>query len=311
MQALTLIAALGAAIPPAHESATGCRAADERDARAASSALAPEPTTGEVTSKDGTRIGFARSGAGPVLVLVGGALSDRSGLEPLAALLAEEFTVINYDRRGRGASGDTPPYAIAREVEDIEALIDAAGGSASVFGHSSGAVLALEAANALPTKVAKLAMFEPPFVLDDSRPRVPADFVAHVTELVAAGKRGDAVAYFMEDGVGLPSGVVDQMRAMPMWPGLEALAHTLAYDGTLMGGTQAGQPLPTGRWTAVEAPALVMSGGASDAWLHTAAGAAAELLPRAEHRVLKGLDHSAAITAPQVLAPVLVEFFAD
>ena len=188
---------------------------------------------------------------------------------------------------------------------------DAAGGSACVFGHSSGAVLALEAATRLPAKVRKQVLFEPPFVVDDSRPRVPADFVAYVTELVAAGQRGDAVAYFMTDAVGVPREFVDGMKKSPMWAEMERSAHTLVYDGTLMGDTQAGKPLPAARWATAKAPALVLSGGASDAWLHAAAEALAALLPDAEHRVLEGLDHSAAIMAPQKLAPVLTEFLAD
>ena len=280
----------------------------------AGAAPAPEVTAGHVTSKDGTRIGYGRSGTGPVLVLCSGALSERADLAPLAALLSARFTVLNHDRRGRGESGDTPPYAVEREVEDIAALLDSAvpaGGKAFVFGHSSGAVLALEAASRLPDRIAKVLLFEPPFVVDDSRPRVPADFVARVTELVATGRRGDAVAYFMSDAVGLPAELVERMREMPMWPGLESRAHTLAYDGTLMGDTQAGKPLPTTRWAAAVMPALVLSGGASEPWLRAAAEATAELLPGAEHRVLEGLDHSAAVMAPEVLAPVLVEFFAD
>ena len=271
----------------------------------------PKPASAVVTSKDGTRIAYDKTGAGPVLVLCAGALSDRSNTTRLAALLSERFTVINYDRRGRGASTDTLPYAVEREVEDIEALIDAAGGSACVFGHSSGAVLALEAATRLPAKVRKQVLFEPPFVVDDSRPRVPADFVAYVTELVAAGQRGDAVAYFMTDAVGVPREFIDGMKKSPMWAEMERSAHTLVYDGTLMGDTQAGKPLPAARWATAKAPALVLSGGASDAWLHAAAGALAALLPDAEHRVLEGLDHSAAIMAPQKLVPVLNEFLAD
>ena len=264
-----------------------------------------------VTSKDGTRIGFDRTGEGPVLVLVAGALSDRSSTTRLAALLSERSTVINYDRRGRGESTDTLPYAVEREVEDIEALIDAAGGSASVFGHSSGAVLALEAAARLPAKVRKQVLFEPPFVVDDSRPRVPEDFVAHIDELIAAGKRGDAVAYFMTDAVGVPAEFVDGMKKSPMWAAMERTAHTLAYDGRLMGDTQAGKPLPAERWKTAKAPALVLSGGASEPWLHAAAEALAALLPDAEHRVLEGLDHAAAVMAAEKLVPVLAEFLAD
>ena len=275
------------------------------------SAKPTEPASSHVTSKDGTRIAYEKTGAGPALVIVAGALSDRSNATRLATLLSEHFTVLNYDRRGRGESTDTSPYAVEREVEDIEALIDAAGGSASLFGSSSGAVLALEAASRLPTKVRRQVLYEPPFIVDDSRPPVPADMLARVTELVAQGKRGDAVSAFMIDGVGVPAEMVEGMRRSPMWAGLERVAHTLVYDLKLMGDTQAGKPLPAERWKTAKAPALVLSGGASEPWLHAAAEALAKLLPDGEHRVLEGLDHSAAVMAPQKLVPVLTEFLAD
>src|SRR6266496_3829270 len=171
----------------------------------------------KVHSKDGTTIAFDWSGEGPAIILVGGALSDRSAGTQLAAHLAPHFTVYTYDRRGRGESGDTAPYAIAREVEDIDALINEAGGSAFVFGHSSGAVLALEAARLLPTKITKLALYEPPFIIDDSRPPAPQDYVPHLMELVSSGRRGEAVEYFMTV-VGTPAEMVAQMRQSPMWP---------------------------------------------------------------------------------------------
>lgn len=237
-----------------------------------------------VTSKDGTRIAFERSGEGSPVILISAALSDRSGTAQLAALLAESFTVINYDRRGRGDSGDTPPYAVEREIEDIEALIDKAGGEAALFGSSAGAVLALEAANRLPTKVTEVALYEPPFVIDDSRPRVPEDYVEHVARLVEADRRGDAVEYFMTEAVGVPAEFVAQMKAAPMWAGMEELAHTLAYDGRVVEGTQTGKPLPTGRWDGISSPTLVLSGGNSEAYFHDAARALADLLPEAQHR---------------------------
>lgn len=268
-------------------------------------------TTGHVISQDGTRIAFELAGDGPVLILVSGALSDRRSSASLAALLAPHFTVLTYDRRGRGESGDTPPYAVAREVEDLAALIDGAGGTACLFGSSSGAVLALEAASRLGAKVTRQVLHEPPFVVDASRPRVPADFVARVTELVAAGRRGDAVEWFMIHGVGVPAESVAGMRAMPMWAGMEELAHTLAYDGTLMGDTQAGQPLPAERWAASMAATLVLEGSASEPWLRAAARALTALLPGARQRTLQGQDHGVAFMAPQALVPVLVEFLAE
>ncbi len=258
-----------------------------------------------VRSADGTIIAFDRSGAGPALVLVGGALSDRQAAVGLAALLAPTFTVFAYDRRGRGDSGDTPPYAVEREIEDLAALIEGAGGSAFLFGHSSGAALALEAvAGGLP--VPRLALYEPPFIVDSSRPPVPDDYVRHLQELVAADRRGDAVAYFMIEGVGVPPEMVEQMRQAPMWPGLEALAHTIAYDGMVMGDQMAGRPLPPSWASASRVPTLLMDGGNSPAWARNAVEALAAILPRAERRTLEGQDHGA---APEVLAPVLEAFF--
>ena len=260
-----------------------------------------------VASKDGTSIAFERTGEGPVVILVAGALSDRSMNAPLATRLAGRFTVINYDRRGRGASGDTQPYAVEREVEDLEALIEKAGGTACLYGISSGAVLALEASTRLPAKVRKLVLYEPPFVVDASRPRVPQDFVKRVTAMVAEGRRGDAVEYFMVDAVGFPAAQMPQMNKAPMWPGLEKVAHTLAYDVLVMGDTQAGKPLPEKRWAAAKAPTLVISGGRSEAWLRNAADALDDVLPRAERQTLEGQDHGVQAAA---IAPVLEEFFA-
>lgn len=268
-------------------------------------------------SNDGTRIAYDQQGNGPVVILVAAALSTRAETTQLAGLLAERFTVINYDRRGRGNSGDNltggGSTSVQREVEDIAALINAAsgaaaGGKAALFGHSSGAVLALEAANRLPDKVTKLALFEPPFVIDSSRPPVPADFASHMQGLVSAGRRGDAVAYFMTKGVGVPEEFLGEMKNSPMWPEMEALAHTLPYDGAIMAGLQQGNPLPAARWSAVTAPALVMAGGNSPEFMHNGAQALAALLPKAQYRKLDGLDHGAAVMAPDALAPVLVEF---
>ncbi len=260
----------------------------------------------EVTSRDGTRIAFDRTGAGPPLIVVGGALSDRSAVTELAAALAPSLTVFAYDRRGRGDSGDTAPYAPEREIEDIGALLDEAGGSAYLFGHSSGAALALEAA-AHGLAVPKLALYEPPFIVDDSRPPMPADYVEHLTELTSTGRRGDAVEYFMTIGPGVPAEVVAQMRTEPFWSAMEAMAHTLPYDGAILDGTMTGGPLPADRWTSVTAPTLVMDGDQSPAWARNSVRALTEALPNAEHRTLQGQDHGA---ASDVLAPVLVEFFA-
>src|SRR5215211_9322852 len=187
-----------------------------------------------VQSKDGTSIAFDRSGEGQAIVMVGGGSTDRMANAPLAELLAEHFSVFNYDRRGRGDSGDAAPYAVERELEDLDAVIDAAGGSASVYGTSSGGALALEAA-ANGLAITKLAMWEPPFILDDSRPRPPADTARIYTELVSTGRRGDAVEFFMRQVVGLPAEFVAQARKAPWWPAQAAMATPLAYAATILG----------------------------------------------------------------------------
>jgi pimeloyl-ACP methyl ester carboxylesterase len=258
-----------------------------------------------VTSGDGTTLAFDRSGDGPPLVLVGGALSDRSAAGSLAEALAPRFTVFAYDRRGRGDSGDTAPYAVEREIEDLEALVAEAGGSAFVFGHSSGAALALECtARGLP--VTRLALYEPPFIVDDGHEPLPGDYVERLTELAASGRRGDAVEYFLTTGPGVPPEVVAGMRNEPFWPGMEKIAHTLAYDGAVMGDTMSGRPLPADRWASVTVPTLVMDGDQSPAWARNSVASLADVLPNAERRSLEGQDHGA---ASEVLAPVLVEFF--
>jgi pimeloyl-ACP methyl ester carboxylesterase len=260
----------------------------------------------DVRSKDGTSIAFDRTGEGPPIILVLGALNDRSSAAPLAAVLAPHFTVYAYDRRGRGDSGDTPPYAVDREVEDIAALISEAGGPASAYGHSSGAKLALDA-TARGLAITKLALYEPPFIVDDSRPSLPGNYVATLQDLASSGRRGDAVAYFMTAGVGLPAEMADQMRSAPMWPALEELAPTLAYDGVIMGDTMSGRALPSEWATSVTVPTLVMDGGESPPWQRNAVRALADLLPHAQRRSLEDQDHQ---VAPEMLAPALVEFLA-
>jgi pimeloyl-ACP methyl ester carboxylesterase len=256
---------------------------------------------GKVLSRDGTTIAFDRSGHGPPVILVTGALSDRSSWMGLPALLESRFTVIAYDRRGRGASGDTLPYAVAREVEDLEALVAEAGGAAGVFGVSSGAALALEAA-ARGVAVSRLALFEPPYRVDQSAPRQPADLSTKVAQLTSSGRPGEAVEYFMTKAVGLPSEAVARMRNAPMWPGLEALAHTLLHDFEIMGdGT-----FPADRAASVTVPTLVIGSEGSAPWLRRAVEAVGDALPNAETRFFVGQFHS---IPPETLAPVLEEFF--
>ena len=261
-----------------------------------------------VTSKDGTMIAYDQVGKGPAVLLVDGAMCSRAfGPMPgLAPLLAPYFTVITYDRRGRNESGDTAPYAVEREVEDIEALIVEAGGSASVYGISSGAMLAIHAAARLPARVKKLALYEPPLVLDDSRPPIPEDYLEQFKEMLASGRRGDMVEHFMTKGVGMPVDAVAPMRNMPMWPALESVAHTLIYDTTIMGDYSLSTELKR-LAASIRVPTLVMGGGASPESLHHAVRAVAGAIPGAQLRVLEGQTHE---VAPDVIAPVLVEFFA-
>ncbi len=259
------------------------------------------------TSLDGTTIAYDQAGSGPALVLVDGALCTRTQgpMAGIAPLLAERFTVYTYDRRGRGDSGDHSPYAVQREIEDLDAVIDAAGGSAYVHGISSGGALALEAANS-GSSIKKLAVYEAPYVVDDSRPPAPEGFAGQVSALVEAGKRGAAVKAFMTKGVRVPAVFVAMMGVMPMWPRLKAVANTLPYDLAIMGDGQLGNPLPAGKWASITAPTLVIGGGKSPAWLHGAVAAVADSVPGASRRTLDGQTH---LVKAKVLAPVLTEFF--
>lgn len=258
---------------------------------------------GTVSSKDGTVIAFDRSGTGPAVVIVGGILGDRSQQAPLAELLAEHFTVFNYDRRGRGESGDTPPYAVDREFEDLDAVIQEAGGSAMVYGTSGCAILAMEAAaHGLAPKFERLALWEPSYILPGSRPPAPPDYQAQLAQMLAAGRRGDMVELFMTGAVGMPAEFVAQMRGAPWWPAQEALAHTLVYEAAIVGDFS----LPAQRLALVTVPALVIDGGETP-WLSQSAQAVAGALPNARRRTLNGQPHN---VAPEAIAPALVEFFA-
>jgi len=255
-----------------------------------------------VTSADGTTIGYERTGSGPALVLVDGAMCYRAAgpMRPLAALLQDSFTVYTYDRRGRGESSDTPPYAVAREVEDLQAVVAQAGGEASVYGISSGAALALAAA-AAGSGISRLALYEPPFLAEVEDGARIKEYTERLTELLDAGRRGDAVALFMTN-VGIPAQVVAGIRAQPGWAALEAIAPTLAYDDRVLGDGSVPRELAS----RIAVPALVLAGAASPQRLQQAARAAADALPTAEHRTLDGQTHD---VAPGALAPVLVEFF--
>jgi len=257
----------------------------------------------QVASKDGTTIAFDRLGDGPAVILVSGGSVDRQSNAGVAANLASDFTVFNYDRRGRGPSGDTPPYAIEREVDDIEAVVGAAGGSAYLYGSSSGAALALIAAEALPGKITKLALWEPPYILDPNA-RPPADQVEQYNTMLAEGRRGDAAQYFMEKVVRMPAEFVAGARSQPWWAATEALAHTLPYDATIMGDYS----LPTDLAKAVTIPTIVLDGGASFGFMGPTADALAKVLPKGQRRTLAGQEHN---IDPNVLAPALKEFFAS
>ena len=262
-----------------------------------------------VTSKDGTTIAYDQSGQGPVVVLVGGALQYRAfdqGLAQLTDLLEKHFTVIHYDRRGRGDSTDTKTYELQREIEDLEAVIDAAGGSAFVYGLSSGAALALAAGNKLPNKIKKLALYEPPFIVDDTHPPIPQDYIMQLDKMVAEGRRGDAVALFMK-AVGVPDGYIPMMRQDPSWAEMEGVAHTLAYDGAVIGDNASGKPLRPDQWPNATMPTLVIVGGASEPFFHAGAQALVDLLPNAQVYVLEGQAHD---VSSEALAPVLADFFA-
>ncbi|MBE1564610.1 alpha/beta fold hydrolase [Nonomuraea africana] len=260
--------------------------------------------TGTVTSADGTRIAFDRSGSGPAVILVHGAFTDRSHptLSSVAAALAPWFTVFNYDRRGRGASGDTRPYAVRRELEDLDAIIETAGGSAMVFGGSSGAALALEATARNPA-ISKLALWEPPYHVDDTAPCLPYDFGSQLEALIRQDRRAEAIGRFMVEAAELPVEAVAAMRAEPSWPELEAVAHTLAYEAAVMG---PGNALPMGTLAAIARPTLVLNGESSPAWMGNAGRAVAKAVPGAVHRILEGQTHN---VAAQALAPELLEFF--
>jgi len=262
-----------------------------------------------VTSKDGTTIAYQQSGSGPVLVLVSAALADHSGTARLAKHLSEHFRVINYDRRGRGASTDTPPYSPDREVEDIEALIAANGGSAFVFGSSSGAVLALDAANKLGLKVKKLFMFEPPFIVDSSRPAIADNLGAEISDLAVQGRRNEAVKLFFTQGIGIPGPAVTLMRFfMPGWSKMTAMAHTARYDLAILNGTQTGQPLPSNRWDSVSAPTLVAVGGRSEPFFHNGAKALVGMLAHAQYRSLAGMNHGAVLLSAKALGSQVGDF---
>ena len=269
----------------------------------------------KTTSKDGSTIAFevtGQPGQRPPLVLVDGALCYRASgpMRPLARALADHFTVFLYDRRGRGGSTNLLPsaversHAIDREVEDLDAIIREAGGSAFVFGVSSGAALALEAAHR-QSAIPRLALYEAPFIVDDSRTPIPDGFRAKLVDAIAADRRGDAVKMFMTL-VGVPSIFIALMRLMPVWSTLKGVAHTLPYDIGLVEDHERGAPLTPARWAGATVPTLVMDGGKSPAWMRNAMRSLSSVLPQATYRTLPGQTH---MVKPKPQVPPLVDFF--
>jgi pimeloyl-ACP methyl ester carboxylesterase len=260
-----------------------------------------QDTTLQATSRDGTRIAFEKTGSGPALVLVSGALSQRSLFrdQPLVPSLAEHFTVYIYDRRGRGQSTDVQPYAVAREIEDLEALLADAGGPAYLYGVSSGGALALQATAKLgPSKIAKLAIYDPPYG------QAPEDFdeqKQRVGELVGKRVPGEAASYFLS-AIGTPPEALEAMKRSPEWETFKNIDFTLAYDYEVLGHGA----VPEDVVKAIRVPTLVMTGEKSMAFMRPAADRIAALVPQSQRKILEGQAHQA---EAGVVVPVLVEFF--
>lgn len=253
-------------------------------------------------SADGTSLAYASRGEGPPVILVSGAMSTGDTVAPLAEALADRFTAVVYDRRGRGASGDTQPYAVEREVEDLAALIGAVGGEAALYGVSSGGALALRAAaSGLPVR--RIAVYEVPFAVYEGGAEERAEYTERLTSALEQDRRGDAVELFLRL-TGLGEGLIQGARQSPMWPGMESIAPSLAYDDAVMGDGL----VPEARLASITAPVLSLAGGASPEWMREAARIVADTTPRGTYRVLERQSH---MVEPEVLAPVLAEFFGE
>jgi pimeloyl-ACP methyl ester carboxylesterase len=262
-----------------------------------------------VTSADGTTIAFDRYGSGPAVILVGGAFQHRAidpGTVELARLLSVDRTVYHYDRRGRGDSGPGPTsHSPEREIDDLAALIEHAGGTAALYGMSSGSALALDAAARRPS-VNAVAVYEPPFVVDGSRKPIPEDLQPRLERLVLTDQRDGAVELFLVEAVGVPRNAIADLQQSAGWLVMEDVAHTLAYDVALLEDAVTGGPLPPHRWAAVTVPVLVLDGGASPPWMASAADALADVLPNARRQTLPDQTHD---VDAAVLAPALRAFF--
>ena len=265
----------------------------------------PAETPAQVTSKDGTRIAYDKAGSGPALILVGGALSDRKGGAELTQLLAPHFTVYTYDRRGRGDSTDTKPYSVKREIEDLEALIDKAGGSAFLYGKSSGAGLALLATAELGDKLKKLALYEAPYNDAEGAASDWKAFRKKLDGLLAANQHDEAVTAFLKF-VGAPDEAITKMKASPAWKGMVAMAPTMAYDNEILGDDRS---VPTKAAARIKVPTLVMDGGASAGpmpFMRATADKIAKAIPGAQRQTVEGQAHD---VSSKALAPILVKFF--
>ncbi|HEX4790968.1 MAG TPA: alpha/beta hydrolase [Actinospica sp.] len=263
-------------------------------------------TTVQLTAKDGTTLAVDSVGQGDTtLILIGGAFNDRSTVAGLGAELAGQYTVLSYDRRGRGASDDkASDYAVANEVDDLAAVISHAGGHAGVFGHSSGAVLALEGAMAgLP--IDRLAVYEPPYTADESLPRPSAEVYERLKDLVAAGDKGGAAELFLGECVGVPEEGLTMMKEGPAWGFLTDKAPSLPYDVLL---SKPWELLPAERLAALSVPLLAVYGDRTALGLAAATRALATTVPGAELVLIEGEDH-AVLQRPAVLAPILAQFF--
>jgi pimeloyl-ACP methyl ester carboxylesterase len=284
---------------------TACATSDKPaapggDAMTANNKSATAGNVAFASSKDGTRIAFEKVGKGPALIIVGGALSHRNGGKPLAGKLMERFTVYAYDRRGRGESGDTKPYAVDREIEDLGALIDQAGNKAYLYGVSSGAALSLQAAAKLgPGKVQKLALYEAPYGQDE---RDFNEQKNRINQLVQTGKPGDAAAFFLS-AIGTPPPVLEDMKRSPEWEGISKTDFTLTYDYAVLGNGNVPDAAKL-----ITIPTLVLDGEKTLDFIHGSADRIAELVPNAQRKTLKGQSHQA---APEAVAPLLIEFFSE
>lgn len=259
-----------------------------------------------VISNDGISIAYDQIGKGQPLILIDGAFCSRSfgPMATLAPLLATHFNVIYYDRRGRGGSGDATTYAVDEEIEDLKALIKEIGGSAHVFGMSSGAALALYAATK-GLNIIKLALYEPPFIAEDKNGhQPPADTEAQLKALIARDQRAEAVKFYLTKVMGMPAIFLYIMRLMPVWQKMKAIANSLPYDAAIMGDFS----LPTKTVSSIKVPTMVIGGEKSPPSLRIAVDAVAKALPNCQRRMLKGQTHNVSM---KVLSPVLDTYFAN